>query len=37
MGNIYTKYTVIRNGISYTNTVDFYVQPNQDNIQEINY
>ena len=37
MGTVHTKYTVIRNGVSNTYTVDFEVKPNQDNIQEINY
>ena len=37
MGNIHTKYTVIRNNISNTYQVNFMVHPNQNNEQVINY
>jgi len=37
MGPIYTNYTVIRNGVSASFYQEFYVQPNQENTQVINY
>ncbi|MNE02497.1 hypothetical protein D3C87_03510 [compost metagenome] len=37
MGTIYTHYTVKRNGIVNTYSVNFEVLPGQDNIQTINY
>lgn len=37
MGDIFTKYTVIRNGVSTVTENVFTVVPNQLNVQEINY
>lgn len=37
MGSVYTKYTVIRNGISQVYTDTFYINPGVDNLQVINY